>query len=226
MDDGCENATTGKDQSKETIRGALAALEFAEFAMKLSPDIGRQVSFQTVAKVIAALPDKSTGDVSLMEAAFGAFCRMLWIEPTCLDEIFNIPTNGGEEDKIAITINMWLEILTSIPLTIMMSRKALKLAFINQKGAALSLCSAACRSPRVARVSGVQIVSYTKKLLEVETKAEVDLDSLVEDACGITRKVVGDGPLGDISARTADMLKMDPLLTVNMSEALDSAEKA
>lgn len=74
----------------------------------------------------------------------------------------------------------------------------------------LSLCSAVFRSPRLARVAGQKVLNFTRSLLEIESKStELDLDALVEAACGTTRKVVGDGPMGDLAARTAEILKSE-----------------
>ena len=59
-------------------------------------------------------------------------------------------------------------------------------------------------------MAGQKVLSYTRRLLEVESKSkELDLDALVEVTCGTTRKVVGDGPLGDSATRTAEILKSE-----------------
>ena len=77
----------------------------------------------------------------------------------------------------------------------------------------------------MASVAGNEVTMFTRKLLEVESRSELDLDALVEAATGNTRKVVGDGPMGDSAARTAAILKADPLLTVSLHDALQNAEK-
>ncbi len=88
--------------------------------------------------------------------------------------------------------------MTSVSFVAMLSVQIQKVVFINQKGALLALCSAVCQSPRIARLAGQQILDFTHRLLEVESNCkELDLDFLVDAACGTARKVVGDGPLGD-----------------------------
>jgi len=59
-------------------------------------------------------------------------------------------------------------------------------------------------------VAGQKVLSITRTLVEIESNStELDLDALVEAACGTARKVVGDGPLGDSAARTAEILKSE-----------------
>ena len=59
-------------------------------------------------------------------------------------------------------------------------------------------------------MAGQEVLSYTRKLLEVESKSkDVDVNALVEAACGTARRVVGDGPLGDSAARTAEILESE-----------------
>lgn len=214
------------DRGKETIQGAAAALHFAAFVMRLSPDLGRRIAFPAVAEIARSLPGERF-PAPLLEPAFDALGRMLWIEPVCLAELF--PNGAADDDgdrKIAAVVGRWIEVSTSVSVLTMMSARAQKITFIEQKGAALSLCAAVFRSPRVARAAGTQVHGYARRVLEAETRSEVDLDSLVEAACSVTRRVVGDGPLGDVSARTADMLASDPLLTMSLKEAVEGAEKA
>ena len=217
----------GADRGKETVQGAAAALHFAAFVMRLSPDLGRRIAFRSVAEIARCLPGERF-PVPLLEPAFEALGRMLWLEPGCLDELFpNRCVNDDDGDRtIAAVVDRWIEVSTSVSVLTMMSARAQKITFIEQKGAALSLCAAVFRSPRVARAAGTQVYGYSKRVLEAETRSEVDLDSLVEAACSVTRRVVGDGPLGDVSARTADMLASDPLLTMSLREAVEGAEKA
>ena len=231
MDDGSSHTPVAKqggaDRDKVTIQGAAAALHFSAFVMRLSPDLGRRIAFPAVAEIARSLPGERF-PVPLLEPAFDALGRMLWIEPGCLDELFpNRSAADGDGDRmIAAVVDRWIEVSTSVSVLTMMSARAQKITFIEQKGAALSLCAAVFRSPRVARAVGTQVCAYAKRVLEAETRSEVDLDSLVEAACSVTRRVVGDGPLGDVSARTADMLASDPLLTMSLKEAVEGAEKA
>jgi hypothetical protein len=54
------------------------------------------------------------------------------------------------------------------------------------------------------------VLDYTRRLIEVESMSKgLDIDALVDAACGSTRKVVGDGPLGDSAARTSEILKSE-----------------
>ena len=101
--------------------------------------------------------------------------------------------------------------MPSVSIVVMMSAKAQKAMFINQKGASLALRSAVCHSQRVARVAGHDVLAFTRRRLEVETMstARLDLDAPVNAVCGSTRKVVGDGPLGDYSARISGLLKSE-----------------
>ena len=64
-------------------------------------------------------------------------------------------------------------------------------------------------SPLIACVAGKEIIEFTRKLQEIESKTDLSLDSLVEAACGMTRKLVGDGPMGDIQARSAEISKSE-----------------
>ena len=107
-----------------------------------------------------------------------------------------------------------------------MSKKAQTIMFIDRKSASLSLCSAVCHSSTVARVVGEDVVKFTQRLIEAEARSKVTIDEFVEVACGTTRHVVGDGPLGDAANMTAEILKSDPLMTVSLKEALYNAEKA
>ncbi|KAL9188917.1 hypothetical protein ACHAXT_011407 [Thalassiosira profunda] len=213
----------GRDRSTTTTRYAVAALTFADGLMKLFPELGLSICSPALSKVVKALPGKAVA-APLVEATFGAFGRMLWINPNSLDEIFADDPN--QDEKIAVIARSYIQVVSSVSVVVMLSAQAQKVTFIEQKGAALSLCSAVCRSPRVARVAGNEVTMFTRKLLEVESRSQLDLDALVEAACGTTRKVVGDGPMGDSAARTAAILKADPLLTVSLHEALQNAEKA
>lgn len=227
MDGRSSDKTTGPDRSSTTERNCIAALNFSEGIMQLFPDIGLTICAPALSKIIASLPDdKVRVPPSAVEAIFVAFSRMLWLSPTCLDEIFG--NDPKADEKISMICSELVTVVSSVSIIVMMSIKAQKIMFINQKKAMLSLCSTICRSPRVARVSGHEILNFTRRLLEVESKSEgeLDLDALIEASCGTTRRVVGDGPLGDTKERTAEILKADPLLTVSLNEALANAEKA
>ena len=208
MGDNVERST-GPDRGGTTTRNAVAALTFAEGILQLLPDeLSLSICAPAISKVIAVLPDKQSVPAPVLEAAFGSLGRMLWMRPTCLDEIF-----GGEkqEEKIASIVRQFLAVATSVSVLVMLSVKAQKVTFINQKKSMLSLCSAVCQSRTVARASGHEVLNYTRRLLEAESKSTAvsDLDSLVEAACGTTRKVVGDGPLGDSAALTKEVLKSE-----------------
>jgi len=219
-----DEKSKGTDSGVTTMRDANAALTFAHGLMQLSPDLGLSISAPAISKAIVSLTGKSKA-APLLEATFLCFGRMLWMNPNSLDEIFASDPNPDE--KIASVLSQWIAVVTSVSVVVMLSAQAQKVVFIDQKGAALSLCSAVCRSPRVARVAGHEVLNLTRRLLELESKSNgLGLDALVEAACGTTRKVVGDGPLGDSAARTAEILKSDPLLTVSLKEALENAEKA
>eukprot|EP00569_Conticribra_weissflogii_P015458 CAMPEP_0171399164 /NCGR_PEP_ID=MMETSP0880-20121228/6432_1 /TAXON_ID=67004 /ORGANISM="Thalassiosira weissflogii, Strain CCMP1336" /LENGTH=1231 /DNA_ID=CAMNT_0011913281 /DNA_START=59 /DNA_END=3754 /DNA_ORIENTATION=- len=218
MKDDDDAAAAKKEKEVGTVRDAIAAMAFADALMQLFPELGYSIASPALSKVIAALPGKSC-TTPLLEAAFGAFGRMLWLNANSLDEIF--PNN---EENIASVVYTWMDVISSVSVMVMLSSRARTIMFIDQKGAALALCGSICRSPRIARIVGNEILQFTGALLE--TEAHIDLDSLVEAACGTTRKVVGDGPLGDSASRTAGILKSDPLLTVSLKEAFERAEKS
>ncbi len=213
-----DDAAAKKEKEVGTVRDAIAAMVFADALMQLFPELGYSIASPALSKVIAALPGKAC-TTPLLEAAFGAFGRMLWLNSNSLDEIF-----PNQDENITSIVNTWMHVISSVSVMVMLSSRARTIMFIDQKGAALALCGSICRSPRIARVVGNEILQFTRALLE--TEAHVDLDTLVEAACGTTRKVVGDGPLGDAASRTADILKSDPLLSVSLKDAFDSAENA
>lgn len=228
-------SSSSKDKDVGTMRDAIAALSFADLLMQIFPDLGYSISCPAIGKVISFICSGNEGGqqrrsvtIPLLEAALSAFGRMLWINPNAFDEIFTQQTveHFERDAKIRTIVETWLGVVTSVSLSTMISRKAQTIRFIDQKGAALSLCSVICRSPTVARAAGPHIVEFTRQLLEVEASGNISMDTLVEAACGTTRQVVGDGPLGDAANMTADMLKSDPRLSVSLKEALDNAEKA
>ena len=201
---GDNDSLRGTDLETTSVRGAIAALSFAESIMQLFPNKGLSISSPTISKVIAAVPRRKVMAVPLIEAAFASFGRMLWLNPNSLDDIFI------NNEELVLVVDRFIASVTSVSFVVMLSVQIQKIVFINQKGASLALCSAACRSPRVARLVGRQILDFTHQLLEVESNCkELDLDSLVEAACGTARKVVGDGPLGDAAAHMSTMLKSE-----------------
>ena len=243
-----DDSTTsnGKGSSKEkdigTMRDAIAALSFAGNLMQLFPDLGYSIASPAIGKVIVFLGNSGTKETGgrhlsvslpLLQVALSAFGRMLWINPNSFDELFpqqqqqeqQQQQDSSSDAKIAFLVKTWLGIVSSVSFAVMVSKRAQTIMFIDQKGAALALCSAVCRSPTIQRVAGTQIVSFTKELLEVEERGNISMDALVEAACGATRQVVGDGPLGDAASMTAEILKSDPLLSVSLKEALDNAAK-
>ena len=222
-DDMNDDGNSKKEREVGTIRDAIAALVFADSLMQLFPELGYSISSPAISKVISSLPGKAHA-APLLEAAFSAFGRMLWLNASSLDEIF--AQDPKPDEKIASIVNTWIGVVSSVSVVVMLSNQARTIMFIDQKGAALALCATVCRSPRVAHVAGNDILQFTRLLLEAESRSNLDLDSLVEAACGTARKVVGDGPLGDAASRTADILKADPLLTVSLKEAFDSAGRA
>jgi len=236
-DDVANNSGSGSKDNKDvgTMRDAIAALGFAEVLMQLFPDVGYSISSPAIGKVISYISSgndsghRPSVTIPLLEAALSAFGRMVWINPNSFDEIFTQQQQQQQQQedvKIAAFVKTWLGVVTSVSLATMISKKAQTIRFIDQKGAALSLCSASCRSSTVARVAGADIVEFTRRLLEVEERGNITMELLVEAACGATRQVVGDGPLGDAANMTAEILKSDPLLSVSLKEALDNAEKA
>lgn len=224
-DDEAMDDSGGKDRGVTTTRNAIAALCFADSIMQAFPDLGASICSPVVQKVVAALPGKALAE-PLLSATFSSFGRLLWMKPIIMEELFVKGYDQNQEKNVAALVNAWISVVTSVSVLVMLSAQAQKIAFMNQKAAALSLCSAVCRSPLVARVSGREVLNFTKQLLEIESRTKVNLDDLVEAACGTARKVVGDGPLGDISLRTAEISKSDPLLIVGLAEALGNAEKA
>ena len=204
---GNSDRSTGGDRGTTTIKNAIAALTFGYGIMQLYPDISLGIVSPAVSKLIANLSNNRRKSAPVLEALFETFGRILWAAPTCLDEIF--ASDPNQDEKIAGIVHLYLGVVTSVPVLAVISPKAQKIVFMNQKKAMLSLCSAVCRSPRVARVSGNEVLKFTRKLAEAEAKSGLDLDTLVEAACGKTRKVVGDGPLGDAAARAAESLKSE-----------------
>jgi len=204
---GNSDRSTGGDRGTTTIKNAIAALTFGYGIMQLYPDVSLGIVSPAVSKLIANLSSNRRKSAPVLEALFETFGRILWAAPTCLDEIFAGDPN--QEKKIAGIVHLFLSVVTSVPVLAVISPKAQKIVFMNQKKAMLSLCSAVCRSPRVARVSGNEVLKFTRKLAEAEAKSGLDLDTLVEAACGKTRKVVGDGPLGDAAAKAAESLKSE-----------------
>lgn len=202
MDD---DSLKGTDLKATAMRGAIAALSFAEAIMQLFPNLGLTISAPAVSKVMAAFPRRMAMTLPFMEAAFASFGRMLWLDPSCLDTIFS------SDEELAFVVDQFITTVTSVSsFVVMLSTQIQKIVFINQKGASLALCSAACRSPRVARLVGQQILNFTRRLLEVESNCkELNVDFLVEAACGTARKVVGDGPLGDSATLMSAILKSE-----------------
>jgi hypothetical protein len=236
-DDSTTSNSKGSSKEKDigTMRDAIAALSFAGNLMQLFPDLGYSIASPAIGKVIVFLGNSGTKETGsrhlsvslpLLQVALSAFGRMLWINPNSFDELFPQQQDSSSDAKIAFLVKTWLGIVSSVSFAVMVSKRAQTIMFIDQKGAALALCSAVCRSPTVQRVVGTQIVSFTKELLEVEERGNISMDALVEAACGATRQVVGDGPLGDAASMTAEILKSDPLLNVSLKEALDNAAKA
>jgi len=214
--DGDNIISGGTDRGVTTMRNATAALSFGHGLMQMFPDLGLSISSPAIAKVVAVIPGKAIAS-PLVAPVFNCFGRMLWISPNALDEIFANDPNIDE--KIASVVSTWISVVTSVPANIMTSSQAQKISFINQKKACLSLCSAVCRSPRLARVAGKEIQNFSGQMIAFELTLKLDLDALVEAASGTTRKVVGDGPLGDLATQNAEMLKSDPLLTISLREA-------
>ena len=219
-----------------SMKDAISALNFADVLMQLYPDLGYPVSSPAIVKVISFIcsggVDGKMGSISmpLLDVALSAFGRMVWINPNSFDEIFtqlNFDPPQRDE-KVAALIKTWLGVITSVKFgaVIVISKKTQTRSFISQKGAALSLCSAICRSPTLCRVAGADIIEFTRQLLKVEVRDNINMEMLIDAACGTTRQVVGDGPLGDAANLTAEMLKLDPLLSVSLKEAVDNAQKA
>jgi len=204
---GNSDRATGGDRGTTTVKNAIAALTFGYGIMQLYPELSLGIVSPAVSKLIANLSSNRRKSAPVLEALFETFGRILWAAPTCMDEIFAGDPNLDK--NIGGIVHLFLSVVTSVPVLAVISPKAQKIVFMNQKKAMLSLCSAVCRSPRVARVSGNEVLKFTRKLAEAEVKSGLDLDTLVEAACGRTRKVVGDGPLGDAAAKAAESLKSE-----------------
>ena len=197
----------GMDRGITTMRNAVASFEFSEAIMQLFPDLGASICAPAICKAVAAIAGKKTVAVPILESIFACLSRLLWTNPNSFDEIF--ASDPNQDEKISFVINQFIGMVTSVSFVVMISAQAQKIAFINQKGASLALCSAVCRSPRVARLTGRNVLDFTRRLIEVESMSKLDLDGLVGAACGSTRKVVGDGPLGDSATRTSEILKSE-----------------
>ena len=203
-----DEGSKGTDRGVTTIRNAIASLEFSEAIMQLFPDLGVSICAPAICKAVVSIPGKKTMAAPLLESIFACLSRMLWTNPNSFDEIFAGDPN--QDEKVSFVINQFIAVVTSVPLVVMLSAQSQKIVFINQKGVSLALCSAVCRSPRVARLAGRDVLDYTRRLIEVESMSKgLDVDALVDAACGSTRKVVGDGPLGDSAARTSEILKSE-----------------
>jgi hypothetical protein len=200
----------GIDRGSTTMKGVIASFDFSEAIMQLQPELGVSICTPAVFKAVAALagPGKKAITLPLYEPIFSCLSRVLWTNPNFLDEIFA----SDQDEKISFVVDRMITMVTSISsqFVVLMSAQAQKVVFISQKGAALALCSAVCRSSRVARETGQDVLAFTRRVLEVETTSKgLDLDALVDAACGSTRKVVGDGPLGDYAARMPELLKSE-----------------
>ena len=204
MDDG--DASGGKDRGVTTIRNAIAALSFAEAVTQFFPDVGASISSPAIKKIVAALPGKALSP-PVLEAIFSCLGRLILFNPKVLDEIFADDPN--KEANIAGLVRTYITVVSSVSVIVMLSVRAQKVTFIKQKACSLNLCLALTHSPLIACVAGKEIIEFTRKLQEIESKTELSLDSLVEAACGMTRKVVGDGPMGDIQARSAEISKSE-----------------
>jgi hypothetical protein len=203
-----DESSKGTDRGVTTIRNAIASFDFSEAIMQLFPELGVSICAPAINKAVAAICSKKSLSAPLLESIFACLSRMLWTNPNSFDEIFASDLN--QDEKTSFVIHQLMAVVSSVSFVVMLSAQAQKIAFINQKRASLALCTAVCSSPRVARLVGRDVLDFTRKLLEVESMSKgLDLDALVDTACGSTRTVVGDGPLGDAAARTTEILKSE-----------------
>lgn len=133
-----DGRSKGADRGTTTMRNAVAAFSFADGLMQLFPDIGLSICAPAISKVIVALPGSKAIAAPLLEAIFNAFGRMLWMSPNCLDEMFASDPNA--DTKIAVVLEQYIAVVTSVPVIVMLSAQAQKVVFINQKGSAVSAC--------------------------------------------------------------------------------------
>ena len=203
-----DESSKGTDRGVTTIRNAIASFEFSEAILQLFPEMGVSICAPAIYKAVAAISGKKSMAAPVVESIFACLSRMLWANPNSFDEIFANDLN--QDEKTSFVVNQFMATVSSVSLVVLLSAQAQKIAFINQKRASLALCAAVCRSSRVARLAGRDVLDFTRKLIEVESVSKgLDLDTLVDTACGSTRKVVGDGPLGDAAARTTEILKSE-----------------
>jgi len=147
--DGDDRSSQGTDRGATTMRYAIAALSFSEALLQLYPNLGISICAPAVSKVIVSLPAGSKAvAVPLLEAAFSCLGRMLWTSPTCLDEWF--ASDQDADRKIGMVLDQYVAVVTSVSLLVMLSVKAQKITFINQKSAAVS--DVACNLPVILRL--------------------------------------------------------------------------
>ena len=202
----------GIDRGSTTMKGVIASFDFSEAIMQMQPELGVSICAPAVFKAVAALagPGKKAITLPLYEPIFSCLSRVLWTNPNFLDEI--CASDPNQDEKLSFVVDRMITMVTSVTrqFVVLMSAQAQKVVFISQKGAALALCSAVCHSSRVARETGQDVLAFTRRVLEIETTSKgLDLEALVDAACGSTRKVVGDGPLGDYAARMPELLKSE-----------------
>ena len=229
-DDDNEMKDEGGQSTKEKVissnKDAVSAFCFADALMQMFPELGYSVSSSAITQVIASLKPERSISPSVLELALSAFGRLLWINNNILDEVF--AHDPEQDEKIAAIVSTWLGVCSSFTFNslVLGSKQERAMMFIEQKGAALATCSAVCRSPRVARVAGKEVVRFTRILVEAESQSNLDLNALIETSCCLARRVVGDGLPGDSCARTREVMSADPLVTTPLQNALESAEQA
>jgi len=222
------DAMTDDETNKSSSNGGtnadcLIALTFIHDSIQLFPSFAYPLCQPIMIKVLRSVMQKRHPH-ALIEAVFVGLSRMLWNNPSILEETFAGDSDAGA--RISSLVRLWLQILSSTSLAGLLNREAGIAEFVGRKGAALSLCSAVCKSSFLAQIIGHDVVNFTKSLERAEKRMNVDLDTIVEVSCGSVRQTLGDGPLGDIFTKMREILKTDPLVTISLKEALDNASNA
>jgi len=218
-----QSATGESPGAGGTLKDAVGALSFMEALLQLSPPVGYAVCTPALSEAVRTMLRKPL-PLPLVEALYGALGRLLWNRPAALDEML-----GDDPDrpkKVASLVRTWLRLLLRPVFLAALDRTVATTVFMERKGAALSLCAVVCHSAETAASLGSDVAKFTEALKRNEDESNPDVEALVEAACGTSRKLVGDGPLGDAARRSVDMLKGDPLLTTSLHEALDNVRRA
>lgn len=145
----------------------------------------------------------------LFEALYSALGWLMRHRPSALDEILG--DNAGETKKFMALIRTWLRLLFRTVFLAVLDWTAATI-FFEQQGGALSLCVVVCRSAATAALLGTDVAEFTKAAMRIEglSKLHADAGALLQAPRGTSRKLVGDGPLGDAAKRGANMPNKPP----------------